>query len=116
MFVHRLGTLNIAGLRRKTKNLHHLLFTEKIAILGLQETKIDPNFNFSVSGYNIFRKDHTSRSQGVALLIHNSLPSSLHSLPIHLTHLQAIAVDVHTPTGPITFINYYNHPSNPLQT
>lgn len=106
-----IGTLNIAGIRRKIKNLQNLLYKDKVAV---QETKLAPNSSLQLAGYNSYRKDVTSRKHGVALFIKTNIPSLNHQLPQELDHLQAIAADIFLPIGKITIINYYNPPTEEL--
>lgn len=114
MTVHRIGTVNVCGLRRKIRNINHLLRDKNVAILAMQETKINIDFQLYFNGYNIYRKDHNSRSKGVAIAVIAAIPSRPHPQPSPLDQLHAVATDIFTPAGLITTIAYYNTPQENL--
>lgn len=111
---NKICTINVAGLRRKVNNIKHLIKVENITILAIQETKLPENFTMNIHTHILCRKDHKSRSQGVGHLIHRQLPSTPHTLPQQLQHLQVIAADVLTNIGQITFFSYHNHPQTTI--
>lgn len=73
---------------------------------------LNEKINIDINGYRIFRKDFLR--QGVALLIHNSIPAVKHYLPPVFDDIQAISTDVKLPRGTVTVINYYNRPADEL--
>ena len=67
----KIGVLNINSVRNKFHALREVLTKGVLDILALQETKLDDSFphgSFTVSGYRMYRQDHTERSGG--LMIH----------------------------------------------
>lgn len=112
MAVNVIGTLNTRGIRRKLKNLLHTLGSDNIGLLGLQETILNESTNIDINGYRTYWKDYFR--QGLALLIHNSIPAVRHDLPATFDNLQTIAVDEQLPCGTVTVINYYNRPADEL--
>ena len=62
---------SVAG---KMGELTHFLYTHKIDIITLSETKLAPDTPLTLRNYTIHRSDRTRRGGGVAILIKNSLP------------------------------------------
>ncbi|KAF9406702.1 hypothetical protein HW555_013009 [Spodoptera exigua] len=76
------------------KELLLRLREDKIHIAVLSETWLEPDSNFKVKGYNIFRKDRYDAYGGVAILTHKSVKSQIchnfqHSNPgIEIIHVK----------------------------
>lgn len=64
---------NAQSLRPKAIDFEALLNQEKVHIAIINETWFDPESNFRISGYNIFRGDRDDGYGGVAILTHWSL-------------------------------------------
>jgi exonuclease III len=64
---------NAQSIRPKRLEIESLLHQEKIHLALISETWLDPNINFHISGYNIFRTDRADGFGGVAILTHKSV-------------------------------------------
>lgn len=109
---HTVGTVNISGLNRKRALLNNLLLSHTVSMLSITETKL--NHPLKISNYNAFQRNSSIRShRGVALLIHQSIPSKAFPLPAHLQELECIAATVYIEHTPVYVFSYYNPPSHP---
>lgn len=81
-------------MRANFTSLQRLLYVKTPVLACLQETKLSPGVIKNVNGYSVLRRDLTSNTVahgGVALLVHNSIPS----VPLTLrSSLQAVAAKV----------------------
>lgn len=104
---HRIISLNIKSLIGKFYMLTALILTYKISICAVQETKLSsnvPDWNVSVPGYTIFRKDRSRNGGGVALIIKSELKpvmkyfnSKFEIIVISIQCLNMIVVSMYRP-------------------
>lgn len=83
---------NCQGIRNKKDEILEMIERQQINVLAIQETKLWNNCDFTISGYNSFRKDgHYNRSPhgGVAIFLHQDIPHEEITL---VTEHQAVAV------------------------
>ena len=76
---------NSQSLKPKTHSLDALLAQEKIHIVIVSETWLNPEVYLNMRGYNIYRKDRNDSYGGVAIIIHKSIQSQV--CPISLTNI-----------------------------
>ena len=63
---------NCQGLRPKRKELQNYLLENQIDILALNETFLDPKFNFDLPGYGMYKNDRLVGTKGdIAILVKN---------------------------------------------
>jgi hypothetical protein len=109
----QMGCINIRGINRKFNHLKNFLAQDKISILAISETHtvksiVVPKFHC----YQRNSEINPTRSGGVALLVAQNLASTPHTLPNHLNHLEAVAVNLHLQNMSILIISYYNRPQD----
>jgi hypothetical protein len=109
----QMGCINIRGINRKFNHLKNFLAQDKISILAISETHtvksiVVPKFHC----YQRNSEINPTRSGGVALLVAQNLVSTPHTLPNHLNHLEAVAVNLHLQNMSILIISYYNRPQD----
>jgi exonuclease III len=109
----QMGCINIRGINRKFNHLKKFLAQDKISILAISETHtvksiVVPKFHC----YQRNSEINPTRSGGVALLVAQNLASTPHTLPNHLNHLEAVAVNLHLQNMSILIISYYNRPQD----
>jgi exonuclease III len=71
----RVMTLNIHGIKKKSVELHHLLRSQKVDVIALQETLLrSTDFGISIPSYQCFSSlGHTAAARrGVSVLIRSS--------------------------------------------
>jgi len=86
--------VNIRSLRHKTHHIHQLLLDHKIDILSINETHLDGtinDYNISIPGYDVFRKDRNLFGGGVCLYALSGLRIKRHTPQIH-PELEALHV------------------------
>lgn len=86
---------NAQSVRPKSLALEQLLSQDKIHIAALSETWLEPESNFKINNYKIFRKDRQDSYGGVALLIHRSVEASLHSFSSSNPGMEVLMVKIH---------------------
>ena len=72
------GTYNINGIKNKKTDLEHMLHSEKLDVLGLQETlNSDTDWSIRIPGFNCFEVNGGRRAseRGVAVLVRNGYNS-----------------------------------------
>ena len=88
--------LNINSLQNKFDELKLLNKTLKAHILDISETKIDtsyPNSQFTIPGYNMYRKDRKKGGGGLIAYFSSTLFSRKIGLPKTYNTLEAVAVE-----------------------
>jgi endonuclease/exonuclease/phosphatase family metal-dependent hydrolase len=108
-----MGCINICGINRKFNPLKNFLAQDKISILAISETHTVKSI--VVSKFHCYQRNseiNPTRSGGVALLVAQNLASTPHTLPNHLNHLEAVAVNLHLQIMSILIISYYNRPQD----
>ena len=111
---------NLRGFRDNHADLHALAAAKTPAVIALQETKLKPEHTCNLHHYKSYRYDHPSVTVahgGVALMVHNSVPSYPYRLR---TDLQAVAVTVDFRQFKTTIVSLYipqdeNLPADSLQ-
>lgn len=66
---------NCQSLRPKRLSLESLLAQEKVHLVVLSETWLEPDSYFRINGYKTYRRDRSDGYGGVAILVHNSIKS-----------------------------------------
>ena len=65
---------NAEGVPNKQSDLYHVLHENNITIRCIQETHLQPNKSFKVTGYQCFRSDIIGRSNGgILTLVRNNI-------------------------------------------
>ena len=78
-------------------------------VIALSETWLKPEFCFKISKYSCIREDRRDGYGGVAILIKNSLPYSILTLPSHSDDFSIVAISVKN----ICYVSIYvPHPSS----
>ena len=110
--------LNINSLQNKFDELKLLNKTLKAHILDISETKIDtsyPNSQFTIPGYNMYRKDRKKGGGGLIAYFSSTLFSRKIGLPKTYNNLEAIAVESRIGTYDILFLSIYRPPKQKNQ-
>ena len=105
---------NLRGFRANHADLHALAAAKTPAVIALQETKLKPEHTCNLHHYKSYRYDHPSVTVahgGVALMVHNSVPSYPYRLR---TDLQAVAATVDFRQLKITIVSLYIPPEGNL--
>jgi exonuclease III len=63
-----IATANVVTVQRHKTEVTNLLTRLELDILCLNETRLGPNKNFAIPGYEVVRKDRNTRGGGVAIL------------------------------------------------
>jgi len=103
------GQWNCNSTKAHTSEISTLLSKFHINILCLNETKLHSNINIAFDGYNMERKDRTTRGGGVATLIHNDLPYERINTLDHY-NFEMIVLKVIILNKPLHVINIYIPP------
>ncbi len=73
----RIAHLNICSLRNKINDIREILIEQKLHILAISETHLDPVIDsalLNIEGYSIYRKDRNAWGGGVAFFIQSHIP------------------------------------------
>lgn len=102
------------GVINKTPELLHLLKSEAINILLINETHLIPSDVWRVAGYAVVRTDRQrasrrNRGGGTAVLVHNSVSFTQEFL-LPLQTIEATSIMVHTKQGPLRCAAIYSPP------
>lgn len=76
---------NSQSLKPKSPSLDALIGQEKIHIVIVSETWLNPDVRLNMRGYNIYRKDRDDSYGGVAIIIHKSIQAQV--CPIRLSNV-----------------------------
>lgn len=90
----KIASLNvdsIVGYNRRDE-LNSLIFTEKIDICLVQETKLDEKIKFRLCGYNILRNDFVRGRAGTAIYVRDTLPIRNHITYNDVFHSNSVDV------------------------
>lgn len=106
------------GIRRKTSELIHLVHSQSIDIVLLNETHLVPSDSWSIPGFTIFRNDRLSASKrtrggGTAILARSTATAVQNPTP-NLTTIEATIVTFTTAAGPMQCIAAYSRPNTPF--
>lgn len=85
---------NCQSIRPKLAEFDVLLSQEKIHIALLNETWLEPDSNFRISGYNIFRQDRDDSYGGVAIAVHTSIKARSFFINNNNPNIQCICVQL----------------------
>lgn len=86
---------NAQSVRPKSLVLEQILSQDKIHIAALSETWLEPESNYKINNYKIFRKDRHDSYGGVALLLHRSVEASLDSFGSSNPGIEVLKVKIH---------------------
>ena len=91
------------GLRPKRKELLNYLLENRIDILALKETFLEPNFKFHLPGYDIYKNDRLVGTKGgVAILVKKGIIVNQEWKNDHfnvITNNEALAVEIELQNG-----------------
>ncbi|KAG6438736.1 hypothetical protein O3G_MSEX000179 [Manduca sexta] len=73
---------NAQSIKPKVISFFEILRQEKVHVASLSETWLEPDSQFNLSGYDIYRTDRVDSYGGVALAVHKSIKSQ--RSPIHM--------------------------------
>ena len=109
-------TWNACTLTGKTDDLADTLTRQVIDIALIQETRLQPQTNFKISNYKIYKKDRqNNQGGGTAILIKRSIKHhEINTTPQN--QIETTAIQVKTKHGPINIISTYNPPQKKLDT
>lgn len=105
-----IGNLNINSLPLKFLEVQDWIGS--LDILIIQGTKIDgtfPNSQFSVQGYNLYRRDRKKGGGGFLVYVRNSIPSF--QLKTNRGEVEAILVDIQLGQQHFSILSAYKPPS-----
>lgn len=105
--------LNINSLQKKFDELKLLNDKMKSQIIFLSETKIDksyPNSQFTLTGYDIYRKDRKKGDGGIIAYFDSSLPSKELKVTRKYKTLEILAVEARLGNNKVTFLGIYRPP------
>lgn len=85
---------NAQSLRPKLLSFEQILFKEHVHIASLQETWIESGSPLHIKGYTIYRRDRPDSYGGVAIVVHNSVVSSLQSYQPINPNIEVIVVKI----------------------
>ena len=104
--------LNINSLQNKLDNLKLLNRELKSQVIFLSETKIDSSYKddqFSMRGYNTFRKDRKKGGGGLMAFISMNIASKKVSAPAY-RHVEVLAIEIKTTCSTILLVRVYRPP------
>ncbi|ESO07572.1 hypothetical protein HELRODRAFT_170118 [Helobdella robusta] len=109
--------LNCNGIKNKQEEIQQHLINHNIHIAALQESKLTKGSKNPVfREYAIYRKDRgIGRGGGLILLIHNSIPYSIKSLP-DVPTIESQAITINASDTDINIINIYIPPQSTCPT
>ena len=105
---------NANSIRNKINDLNAFVdtYTEKIDVIGITETWLDPEDVFFMNDYYCFRCDRNSnRGGGVVILASNDLLCSEIKLDFDLEHIEAVAIEISLFSCKIVVANVYSRPN-----
>ena len=105
--------LNINSLQNKFDELKLLNENMKAQIIFLTETKIDksyPNSQFSLTGYNMYRKDRKKGGGGIIAFFDFNLPSKELKVMKKYKTLEILAVEARLGNNDVIFLGLYRPP------
>ena len=105
-----IGNLNINSLPSKFLEVQDWIGS--FDILSIQETKIDstfPNSQFSVQGYNLYRRDRKKGGGGIVVYVRNSIPP--YQLKTNRGEVEAILIDIQLGQQHFSLLSAYKPPS-----
>ena len=82
-------------------------------VVFLKETKTDksyPNSQFSVEGYNMYRKDRKKGGGGIMAYFASSLPSKQFKLPRSYSTIEALPIESTFPKHEVAVLGLYSPP------
>lgn len=106
-----LGQWNCRSILSKINDLNN--FLPNLDILSLQETWLKENNNFSISNYNVIRKDRSLQSGGgLVILLKNHIPFQQLDINIINFKFEFIFVSFYLGIKKNHLLNIYNPPNN----
>lgn len=85
---------NAQSIRPKLLSFSEMLIQEKIHIAALSETWLEPDSNFNISGYNVYRSDRDDSYGGVAIFLHNSIKAQQKPVRLNNADIEIICVQL----------------------
>lgn len=109
-------TWNSNGIRNKTSELTYIMRKHNIQIVLLTETRLNPNINFHIPQYKIYRNDRDGASGGgTAILIHEDIVQNSTLTP-QLNTIEATTASITVKNTKIIVAAIYKRPQNTLDT
>jgi endonuclease/exonuclease/phosphatase family metal-dependent hydrolase len=106
---------NANGIRTRHAELQNLLDTEDFTAALICETHLAEKDKLAMAGYDIYRVDRPTLGGGTAIVVRRSCKS--HEIPLPaLNTMEAVGVQVETPSGPLRLIAAYIRPQAKLHT
>lgn len=106
----KMMTWNCCTIKDKLLELKEHIYQNDIDVIGLNETRLNPDHKLKIRGYKVYRNDRNSCGGGVAILIKNKIKHSQLHTPT-LDTLEAISIQIETTVGNITTTAVYNPPN-----
>ncbi|GFT23257.1 putative RNA-directed DNA polymerase from transposon X-element [Trichonephila clavipes] len=104
---------NANGIRSRIEEFRSFIADWNPDIINLQETHLQPCYNFTFPDYNIYRNDRTFQGGGTAIMVKRSIPH--HQIIINNNSLETTAIKLtRQDDEPITIISAYRFPRKPL--
>ena len=107
--------LNMSSLQNKFDELKLLNDKMKSQIIFLSEKKIDisyPNSQFTLTGYNMYRKDREKGGGGIIAYFDSSLPSKDLKVTKRYKTLEILAVEASLGNNEVIFLGMYRPKSS----
>jgi len=104
--------LNINSVQNKLNDLKLLNRELKSQVIFLSETKIDSSYKddqFSIRGYNMFRKDRKKGGGGLMGFISTNIASKKVSAPAN-RHVEVLPIEIKTTSSTILLVGVYRPP------
>ena len=106
---------NANGISTRKAEFHNLLESEDFAAALVCETHLTEKSRLTLSGFECYRNDRSTRGGGTVILVKRCVKSFELPLPT-LNSIEATAVQVETPAGPLRLIAAYIKPQAKLHT
>lgn len=111
---YRMCCFNINGTYGKVPELIHFLNIHSIDLMALSETHLVPRHRLNIRGYQIYRKDKTLRSGGVAMVVRDGIPHRwLNDLTLDGVDIETITIELGDKTK---VVGLYKNPRYRLTT
>lgn len=85
---------NAQSIKPKLVSFSEILRQEKVHIAVLSETWLEPECDFKVNGYCVYRADRDDSYGGVAILVHKSVKAQQKFFQIHNSGIEIVCVKV----------------------
>jgi exonuclease III len=105
---------NANSVTSKKRELEFFLYTNKIDIAAISETKMSTKNRFSINGYSVYRQDRNKFGGGVMLLINNQIQHDQFYVT-NTEQLETVAAVIHLQHNEqLLIVSTYLPPSTPV--